>query len=306
MKRFGPRTSRCDLCSMVILFSGGHWICGSIGAWNKPRHNQKPHLSGYEELILGRGTRTVPLNQTCSRKAFADALSFLQEHRLLAEWVPQGIDAIDPRIRRYDELILSGRSCLHDLDEWPPSAKGLVIDLGEGTTGTRWLHQIVRELGYRSMHNVQVGHDHPNQCYSRNLRDKHQSGETRCTTIYENFDFVSDSPVAYQVYNLVMAFPRANFVLSIRDGEEWRQSRLKHHTDAKHWVAASPCGIGPEMSSPEAGIEEEVLAVWITCFVPRNRLFIFNLFSDHSKEESNETSTQVVSAITDMLTALRS
>lgn len=274
------------------------------------RHKVTPpplheHLSGYEKLLLNERAHTAFLNKTCSREGFARALTTLQDRGLLAKWSPTNkAGTVDPRIRRYDELISSGLTCSHDPTIWPVSTKELLIDLGEGTTGTRWLNNVVKKLGYRSMHNLKVGSDHPNQCYSKTKRRGKNDllVECKCTKIYEGYDFISDSPISYQVYELVMSFPRAKFLLSIRDGEGWQRSRVDHHRSAVNWSAASPCGYGPKMSSAQAAIEEEVLTTWITCFVPRNRLFAFNLFRDN--DAANTTSTEVEATVSRMLAEL--
>ena len=39
---------------------------------------------------------------------------------------------------------------------------------------------------------------------------------------------VSDFPVAVQTFQLVRSHPQAVFILTVRDGLEWANSRLKH------------------------------------------------------------------------------
>merc|ERR1712232_1202289 len=78
------------------------------------------------------------------------------------------------------------------------SHKKIIINMGQGTTGTRWLNSVMRCLGFQTAHNIES---------IKNVKS------------WQQWDYISDSPVPFQTWDLVRAYPKALFFLSVRHGE---------------------------------------------------------------------------------------
>ena len=140
---------------------------------------------------------------------------------------------------------------------YPNNKKKLIINLGYGTTGTRWLHCVMQRLGFKSAHNVNIAG----------------------TAAYNRYDYVADSPVPYQAYQLIKTNPDAAFLLSLRDGKTWWRKRLEDHRS--HPDQPKPCG-NHDLSSKEARSKSPAINIafeaWVKCLVPSDQLFSFNLW----------------------------
>lgn len=145
------------------------------------------------------------------------------------------------------------------------SDKTLIVNVAEGTTGTRWLDRVMATLGFRHSHN--------------NMNVNYTA---YASPIYE---YIADSPVPYQANEIIDAYPNAVFFMSMRDGEDWRTSRIRHHLymdPGRHWHPAFDiCGQknAPSMKHPEAATYFTVREIWLSCVLPQERLFQFNLFN---------------------------
>ena len=107
---------------------------------------------------------TTALFDTCSPDHFRDEVwqrsSGKPEHKSTA-------------IAQYLQMNAT-TNCTDISDIWYPNhEKKLILNLGQGTTGTRWLDCVMKQLGFKTAHNV----------------DMHG------TTAYNRYDYVSDSPV---------------------------------------------------------------------------------------------------------------
>lgn len=151
--------------------------------------------------------------------------------------------------------------------QWPISHKRLIINLGIGTTGTRWLNEVMRDLGFDTAHFQWID----------------------TTQGWEKYEYISDTPISRQHWDLIHAFPDATFLLSVRDGVEWRDSRQKHHRQVV-WMPA-PCGRFNFGRKPRRGAKShkaspwevapavmQAYNAWIACLLPESQLFTFNLF----------------------------
>ena len=104
---------------------------------------------------------------------------------------------------------------------------GPVINLGEGTTGTRFLSCVFQRLGFRTSHNELIS-------------------DANDYSSLSEYDYISDNPMNMQGAHILATrhggqIPGA--ILSLRDPREWARSRLAHHQGggAQHWRPASEC-----------------------------------------------------------------
>jgi hypothetical protein len=154
------------------------------------------------------------------------------------------------------------RSCPKLSTNWFTNSKRLIINLGYGTTGTSWVKCIMNQtLNFSSAH------------YDEAL------DQATGTEFWNGFDYISDTPVPDQAWELINSNPQGTFLLSLRDAETWMQKRLHNHPYIHSQV--SPCGQHPlisehdKMASPGATVAYEA---WVTCLVPQDQLFAFNLW----------------------------
>ena len=135
---------------------------------------------------------TAPALELCPPKRFGSALRLVLNHHtngtrsaLMHIGGPAAVE------RRYAGEAYGNARCLASpmlpgtQTQWPLTASShhLLINAGTGTTGTRWLHCILENLGVRSVHN--------------NAR---MAACTRnCTARWDEHEFISDSPIPWQV-----------------------------------------------------------------------------------------------------------
>ena len=110
---------------------------------------------------------------------------------------------------------------------YSPGRHGPVINLGEGTTGTRFLSCVFQRLGFRTSHNELIS----------NANDYSSLSE---------YDYISDNPMNMQGAHILATRHGGQIpgvILSLRDPREWARSRLAHHQGggAQHWRPASEC-----------------------------------------------------------------
>ena len=183
-----------------------------------------------------------------------------------------------------------GRECVHrgagrrGSPNWPPSArkakKKLIADLGDGTTGTRFVSCVARRVGLKVDHN-----------------NKQRAGRTGTAT-FEDVDFVLDSPVPYLTDALLATHTRdqVTLMLTVRDPWDWAASRLKHHLpQSADWRAANGgCGDAfTKLSDAPRIVARDLLATWAWALcVAANRwdggvasVPVINLFDDKSPRQ---------------------
>ena len=108
-----------------------------------------------------------------------------------------------------------------------PGRHGPLINLGEGTTGTRFLSCVFESLGFRTSHNEPVS-------------------EANDFKSLSDYDYVSDNPMNMQGAHILATRHGGQIpgvILSLRDPIDWARSRLSHHVGggAKHWRPESAC-----------------------------------------------------------------
>ena len=167
-------------------------------------------------------------------------------------------------------------------ESWPPSKRSrdgrrppLLIDMGHGTTGTRFLTCVFRRLKIGTFHNTPPQND--------TVAD--------LTTWYDGFGALLDSPIPYLLDALLATHlaNETNLFISVRDPWDWVTSRRKHPTASSWYVSTGGCGsigvlIGRhESSNDEVARDLLVSWSWAIC-VATNRdvrpVPIVNLFDD--------------------------
>ena len=166
----------------------------------------------------------------------------------------------------------------HRASLWPKSKRvehgqqPLLISAGEGSTASRFVYCIFERLGFNAAHN---GMNNFTGC------ENHDS----CTAAWDKFDYISDSPVAYLTWPLLLSHPGSPVMLGVRDPLQWQARRLAGHDDAKEWFPAAPCGTGTrKMVHPETWEDFIVFNTWVTCIVPDENLFVYNIFEEGSEK----------------------
>ena len=110
---------------------------------------------------------------------------------------------------------------------YSPGRHGPVINLGEGTTGTRFLSCVFQRLGFRTSHNELIS-------------------DANDYSSLSEYDYISDNPMNMQGAHILATRHGGQIpgvILSLRDPREWARSRLAHHQGggAQHWRPASEC-----------------------------------------------------------------
>ena len=189
-----------------------------------------------------------------------------------------------------------GRPCKHlgNSPRWPLSGSARerrIIDLGDGTTGTRFLACVLQKL------QLSVGHN------SKAPRT------ASLTAFFDQFDAILDSPVPYLTDALLATHTRDQtaLMLTVRDPWDWKDSRLKHHSTATQWRAADGgCGSGfTQLGSTNSteGDARDLLSswAWALCLAAEREVGglaavpVINLF-DHEQCVSANTLGRVLAA----------
>ena len=189
-----------------------------------------------------------------------------------------------------------GRPCKHlgNSPRWPPSGSARerrIIDLGDGTTGTRFLACVLQKL--------QLSVDHGTALPT----------STALTAFFDQFDAILDSPVPYLTDALLATHTRDQtaLMLTVRDPWDWKDSRLKHHSTATQWRAADGgCGSGFTLlgsTNSTEGVARDLLSYWAfaLCLAAEREVGglaavpVINLF-DHEQCVSANTLGRVLAA----------
>jgi hypothetical protein len=190
---------------------------------------------------------------------------------------------------------------------WPRSSRtdsGLLINAGEGSTGTRDVDCIFQHLGLEGGHYLSGG-----KAFGCSTS---QPGSD-CTKLFDRFDYVSDSPVSAIVPQLLASHPGhllSGALLSLREPFEWAQRRAEHnkvgaagrsddvvkaetpcgcHAHAHHYgmLAAVGCNGSPSLSDVNASALAVVIHdAWATCLITkrfRQPLLALNVFNGVSR-----------------------
>lgn len=125
------------------------------------------------------------------------------------------------------------------------SAAPLLINAGEGSTGTRFLNCVASRIGLKAAHNQ----------YVSNASD------------FALSDFVSDHPVPELLAPLLAAFRgQSHVMMTLRDPWEWLEARRKHTGSDAFRIGTAGCGLGIRLDD---GTDDELAT----------HLFVYNAFS---------------------------
>ena len=120
----------------------------------------------------------------------------------------------------------------------------VVLNIGDGTTGTSWLSCVMRVLGAAAEHwNSKAstcGTDLPHFANSTSVdKTRHHAANTllpscptHCERHWAGHEFVSDSPVPQQLAAILATLPHrrvAAIIHTLREPYAWQASRLAHH-----------------------------------------------------------------------------
>jgi len=229
--------------------------------------------------VAEKNASTRAILDTCPVEAFKRSALHI------SDLLPGSLDkvgGIENVLRVYKErwhLAAADTTGTHLCDPaWPLSTrkkKGLLVNLGAGTTGTRYL-----------------------QCVMHT--DRLTSPRARLAATDE-YDYISDLPLPYQVVQLLLSHPgrlTAGVILTLRDPVDWVRSRVSHHGRSGATsrsccsVAAPPCGRMEWINASRAEHEKYYSALffayqaWVACLATsprlgydRSHLYALNVFA---------------------------
>ena len=226
----------------------------------------------------------------CSAERFAKAYDSLVEP---TQGLFEGWSDKEAVVKRYKELTEINSCERVPSPRWPMSfnrTKPLIINAGEGSTATRFLNCVMRRIGNYGAH-TRGGPNQEKQNSSEFMGCDYYSS---CTDGWDLFNYISDSPVAYQLTQLLATHPNSLVLHSLRDPASWKKSRIsKHlHQGAAKWHQAAPCGMSDHpMDHPQTELDFVVYNAWAKCVSPVGKRYLqINLF----KQETVQVVLQIL------------
>jgi len=211
----------------------------------------------------------VSILETCPLEKFESSLAWLLENKLLPE-----SNITNSAQTRYLELAEQQQCELGP--EWSVSQKPLVINVGDGTTATSWLHRIRQNLGFNSRH--------------ANLPDSSDIPNFDGTSDVDMFDFISDTPTSSLTWQLVQSHPKALFLMTMREPEDWEADRTNDEHSAFVMKAQGvPCDGANflklyDVVAPSA-LTYVAYSAWAKCVIPQDRfLGAVNVFANENND----------------------
>jgi hypothetical protein len=127
--------------------------------------------------------------------------------------------------------VLTEDECVAQLGQDSPRCKVKIIGLGLSKTGTHTLSSIFKALGFRSNHfqptTFNLSSDTPSDA-TKTLHLADMEGWLPQLDATENFTFMNDLPMALFLHSAARYYPRAQFLLSVRDLYSWWGSYKAH------------------------------------------------------------------------------
>lgn len=241
-----PLNHKQDTQKKVKLDTQKHPTRGVLSNAKLRKERQK-HVPHY---VKKRGVLEV-----CPLKNFKESLHWILKNKLIENEVASLAEA--------SYLNYSHNFC-QATPQFGLSSKKLIINVGEGTTGTRWLDNIMQDLGFHGGHNIRdLGVD------GNKLADK--------------YDYISDSPVSLFAWQLIRSHPNAIYIMTFRDPFDWQANRLGAHNDNHGYSDRVPCGKdGHSLHSELAPQTYVAYSAWIKCILPadRGRILAANFFKE--------------------------
>jgi hypothetical protein len=244
-------------------------------AANQPATSQSSVRSGGKDVGA-----TSSVLATCSQEQFQSALAWLIDSKLIKE---SNITSL----AQTEYLKIAERQRCEVGPEWQLSEKPIIVDVGEGSTATHLFHVIMMDLGFESVH-----------WYLNNSEDreanesvpflKGRKEAVNGTADVDQWEALSDSPVAYLTWQFLKSHPNALFVMSMRDPTEWHANRMRKHPYPGYDgnAQAIPCGDSLDMNltfmANTAAQTYVAYSAWAACVLPADRLITVNVFENEN------------------------
>ena len=256
-----------------------------------PRRRMPLRLLLAAAVLLTGGAaaeKTILPLELCSAEQFKAAMEHLLDPQAkLLTWADKA-----GLVARYAKVSQVQRCATVPSVKWPISkvnaAKTMIINVGEGSTGTRFLNCVMRRLGLNGAH-TRGDHD------MSTGKAKNRSKEIEflgcehypsCTDGWDQFSYISDSPVPYFVRELLATHPSALVIQSLRSPSSWVHSRIKKHKlqGAENWHQATVCGDADHpMKHNLTEMDFVVYNIFAKCISPGGgRSMEFNMFKENS------------------------
>lgn len=236
---------------------GLHLQCDGVAKDQGPRRSGSPPLCESHRTPPDSNASSLAETYSLEGRGICPAPSFLSALRQVAALLPNGsIERAGGEasiVSHFAERLGTNGCCSPaDSDEGPTGgavtwkcaasaycsgrwtettrSSPLIVNVGEGTTGTRFLSCLMARLGLRTSHGLPrftCGQDKPART---------------CTSRFDSYDYVSDSPISFMLVPLLRAHTGAvQVVQTLRDPWAWLESRLKHteHPDLGNWTVGS-------------------------------------------------------------------
>lgn len=220
---------------------------------------------------------SVNVLDTCSPENFQASCDWVIENQLF------NASNLTASARTFYKDFSKARQCTIDNNMWSLSQKPLVVNVGSGTTGTRWLDEVMGDLGFHTAHwkterkpkNMRKPHP-PHLGYSQ--EDINGSFEV------DQYDFISDTPVSTLTWQILQSHPNALFIMTVRDPMEWHDTRIASGRMGLK-TQGVPCGQNKQNNTPYGTWEDlaqmyVVYSVWAQCVLPRDRFLMVNVFAN--------------------------
>ena len=232
----------------------------------------------------GSGKDRDPL-ELCSLTQFKRAMDYMLDTPDLLSWPDKG-----QLLQRYKDTVKTQKCATVPSAKWPLSkVKGtMIINVGEGSTGTRFLNCVMRRLGLNGAHtrgdkDMTTGKAKNRTKEIEFLGCEHYSS---CTDGWDQFSYISDSPVPYYTAELLATHPHAFVIQSLRAPAAWQKSRIGKHIKqgAEKWHQATVCGDADHpMKHPLTDLDYVLYNIFSRCISPQDgRSLVFNLFKESS------------------------
>mmetsp|Transcript_110293 Transcript_110293/g.225483 ORF Transcript_110293/g.225483 Transcript_110293/m.225483 type:complete len:306 (-) Transcript_110293:71-988(-) len=239
----------------------------SCGDYDESGHDTTMLLQMKHRLERGE-TQHVSILETCPLDKFQSSLAWMLENKLLLE-----SSITNSAQTRYLELAEQQQCELGP--DWYVSEKPLVINVGDGSTATRWLAEIMGMLGFNTYHyGGLIG-----GTWDATFRFSN-------TSEADMFDFIADTPTSTLTWELVQSHPNALFLMTMRDPVEWRDSRIKDHIGEPDLTQGLPCGVASLLDANNPAAETYVAySAWAKCVIPEDQfLGAVNVFADENND----------------------
>lgn len=265
---------------MLALFVLAWSSVGVVGALDSPANGPHIHAlaadpscgdydeSGHDTTMLlqmehrlDRGeTQHVSILETCPLEKFQSSLAWLLKNELLLE-----SNVTNSAETRYLELAEQQQCELGP--EWYLSQKQLIVNVGEGTTATRWLDDVMEALGFNTRHFF-----------------AHDGGPVNGSFEVDQSEFISDYPTSTLTWQITQSHPRALFVMTMRDPVDWRDRRMEEHNHSRQGV---PCGMAYlEDANNPAERTYVAYSAWASCVAPADNFLAANFFVKKEKNDA--------------------